>query len=116
MDDCHLGSKIRQVMRFLYRCVAAADHDQLLVAIEKSVTGRAGRDTESIECPFRGKAKPTGLGSRCDDERIGDVRVAGVTLESERASERSTEVMISYTTSVPTFSACCRICSMSQGP
>lgn len=36
-----------------------------------------------MSVPREGQA--SGLGSRCDDERIGDVRVAGVTLETERA-------------------------------
>ena len=49
MDQGDLGGKIGQVKRFFHRRIAAADHHDLLAAIEKPVAGRAGRNAKALE-------------------------------------------------------------------
>src|SRR3546814_14558135 len=43
VDQRHVVAVVGEVERFLDRGVAAADHDDLLAPLEKSVAGRTGR-------------------------------------------------------------------------
>ena len=49
MDDVTLAAMVGEVERLLDRGVAAADHDDVLAAIEEAVAGRAGGDAEAAE-------------------------------------------------------------------
>src|SRR5690242_20328886 len=54
VHDGHLRSEIGEKQRLLNRGIAAANHDDLLAAVEESVAGRARRDAKSLELLFRG--------------------------------------------------------------
>ena len=49
VDQRDLGGEVGQEQRLLDRRVAAADHHDLLAAVEEAVAGGAGRDAEALE-------------------------------------------------------------------
>ena len=54
VDDRDLAGKISEEQRFLDGGVAAADHQHVLVAIEKAIASGAGRNPEALELLFGG--------------------------------------------------------------
>ena len=84
MHDRHGRSKVGQEQRLLDRGVAAADHDDLLAAIEEPVAGRAGRDSEPLEFLFRRHAEPARLGAGGEDHRLGEIDIARIAGQPER--------------------------------
>ncbi len=76
-----LGGDIGQVQRLLDRGIAATDYSDLLVAIEKPVTGCAGADAPAHKGLFAGQAQVLGRGPGGDDERVA--AVAGAALEDK---------------------------------
>ena len=79
MHEDHFGRDVRQIEGLLDRGISPADHGDLLVAIEKTVAGGAGRDPAAAEGFLRGQAEIHGARARGDDECIAGVdgRVAG---------------------------------------
>ena len=55
-----------------------------LAAIEKSVAGGAGRDPIALELLLRRQLQPARLRAGRDDQRIGQIDVAGIAFEPER--------------------------------
>ena len=53
MDQGHLVGEVGEEQRFLHRGVAAADHRDLLAAVEEAVAGGAGRNAEALELALR---------------------------------------------------------------
>ena len=52
VDQGDLGSEVGQEQRLFDGCVAAANHDDFLSAIEKPVAGGAGRHAKAFEFLF----------------------------------------------------------------
>ena len=73
VDQRHLGGEVGQEQRLFDGGVAAADHDDLLSAIEEAVAGGAGGDAEALELLFRWQAQPFGARAGGKDHRIGGV-------------------------------------------
>ena len=80
-----LGREIGEEQRFFSRGVAAADHGDFFLAIEKAVAGRAGRDPESTHRRFARHVQPARLCARGDDHRLPDIGRAGIALGDEGA-------------------------------
>ncbi len=85
MHQGDLGGKIGQEQRFLDRGVAAADHENLLAAVEEPVAGGASGDAEALEGFLGGEAEPAGLGAGGEDDRVGEIHFAGVAGDAERS-------------------------------
>jgi hypothetical protein len=77
-------AKLVEEQRLLDGGVAAADHHNFLVAIEEPVAGRAGGHAIALEFLFRGQIEPARLRAGCDDQRVGEVDVAGIADQPER--------------------------------
>ena len=73
MDDGDLLRDIRQVQRFFDCGVAAADHRDILLLVEKAVAGRAGRHALAHEQFFRGQAQVLRRCAGRDDQRVACV-------------------------------------------
>src|SRR5450759_5704864 len=78
MHNGHLRGEVGEKQRFLDRGVAAADHDDLLAAIEKSVAGRAGRHAKALEFLFRWRAEPARLRAGGKNDGFREIDVAAV--------------------------------------
>src|SRR5690606_1516764 len=85
VNDRALGSKVGEENRFLASRVAAANQQDFLAAVEKAVTGGASRYAKALEMLLGGQAKPLRLRARRDDEGVGGVERAAVTLQLEGA-------------------------------
>ena len=82
VHDRDLGRELRQEERLLHRRVAAADDDDLALAVEGAVAGRAVRDAPSVEGALRLEPELAGRCPGRDDHRLGQVLVvADVHLE-----------------------------------
>ena len=80
-----LRGEVGQEQRFLDRGVAAADHDDFLAAVEEAVAGGAGGDAVALELLLGRKVEPARLRAGRDDQRVGEIDVAGIAVEPERA-------------------------------
>ena len=69
VDHRHFAGEIGEEQRFFDGRVAAADDQNLLVAIEKAIAGGAGRNAEALELLLGRKVQPLGLGAGADDQR-----------------------------------------------
>src|SRR6202023_1431982 len=78
VDQGDAGSVVGEVERLLDRGVAAADHHDLAAAEEEAIAGGAGRDAEAAKFLLAGDAEPARLRAGTDDDRVGDIDVAGV--------------------------------------
>ncbi len=85
MDQRDLRGEVGQEQRLFDRGVAAADHHDLLAAIEEPVAGGAGRDAEALEMLFAGQTQPFRLRPGGQDHGIGGVDRAAVGLRGEGA-------------------------------
>jgi len=83
MDHRDLAGDVGQVERLLDRGVAAADHADVLVAVEEAVAGGAGRHALAHEGLLRGQAQVLGRGAGGDDQRIAGV-LAGIADQPQR--------------------------------
>jgi len=81
----HAIGEVGEEQRFLDRGVAAADHHNLLAAIEEAVAGRASGDAEALEGFLRRQAEPARLRAGGEDHGVGEIDVAGIAGEAERA-------------------------------
>ena len=88
VDQGHVMAVVGHVERFLDRGIAAADHRDLLAAIEEAVAGRAGRSALALHMLFGRQAEPLGLGAGGDDQRVGMIFGAAVALQHERAARQ----------------------------
>jgi hypothetical protein len=79
-----LEAKFVRNSAVLDRGVAAADHQDLFVAIEEAVAGGAGGDAVTLELLLGRQFQPAGLRAGGDDHGIGDIVVAGIALQPER--------------------------------
>src|SRR5205823_5138898 len=70
MHHGNVGSDIRQIQGLLHRRVATADHSHRLSFIEKTITGRARRDTASSINLFGRQAEILGRGAGSNDQRL----------------------------------------------
>ena len=84
MDQGDMGGDIRKVQGFLDGRVAATDDGDLLVAIEKAVTGRARRDTFSLVLLFRWEPEVSGGSAGGDNQGVAGVN-GGIAGEAEWA-------------------------------
>ena len=82
MDEGDLPGDVGKVQRFLDRGIAAADHCDLLVAVEEAVAGGAGGYAAAGELLLRGQAQVLGRRAGGDDQRIAAV-FAAVTDQAE---------------------------------
>ena len=78
VHDRDLGGEIGQEQRLLDRGIAAADHDHFLVAVEEAVAGGAGRHAVALELLLRRQIEPARLRAGGDDQRVGEIDVAGI--------------------------------------
>ena len=85
MHQRHRRGMVGEIERFLDRGVAAADHDDVLVAIEEAVAGGAGRDAEALELFFGRQAEPARLGAGGENDHFGEIDVAGIAGDAEGA-------------------------------
>jgi hypothetical protein len=81
VDQVHAAAHARQEGRLLHRRVAAADHHDVLVAVERAVAGRAGRHAAAAEAQalLVRQAEPLRRRAGGDDQRVAGVdrRLAG---------------------------------------
>ena len=84
MHQRHLGGEIGEEQRLLDRGIAAADHQDFLAAIEEAVAGGAGRHAVAAEFLLRRQIEPARLRAGREDQRVGEVDVAGIAVEPER--------------------------------
>jgi hypothetical protein len=84
MDDGDLGGEVGEEQRLLDSGVAAADHQDLLAAVEEAVAGGAGGDAKALELLLGRQAEPARLGAGGDDDGIGGVAGAAVGGQNER--------------------------------
>ncbi len=80
--------EIGQEQRFLDRGIAAADHEHFLVAIEEAVAGGAGGNAIAAEFLFAGQIEPARLRAGRKDQRVGEIDIAGIAIEPERAARQ----------------------------
>ena len=73
VNQMNLGAEIAQIEGFFYCGVAAAYHRDLLIAIEKPVTGGAGTDAFAHKGGFGGEAEVLSRSARGNDECIAGV-------------------------------------------
>ena len=79
-----LGGEIGQEQRFLDRGIAAADHQHFFAAIEEAVAGGAGGHAIAAEFLLRRQIEPARLRAGGEDERLGDIDLAGIAFDAER--------------------------------
>ena len=84
VHDRHLGGEIGEEQRLFDRGIAAADHDDFLVAVEEAVAGRAGRHAVALELLLGGQIEPARLRAGRDDQGVGEIDVAGIAGQPER--------------------------------
>ncbi len=84
VDKMHLRGDVGQVQCLFHRGVAAADHRDLLVAIEETIAGSAGRDAAALKGLFRRQPQVTGRGAGGDNQRVAGI-YAVITGEGEGA-------------------------------
>ena len=86
MDQGDVGRMVGQVQRLLDRGIAAADHRDLLAAIEESVAGRTGADALALQRLLAVEAQPLRLRAGRDHQHLALVHVAAVAGQAERAA------------------------------
>src|SRR5207248_9529596 len=84
VHDGYMRCEVGEKQRFLDRGVAAADHHDLLAAIEKSIAGRAGRHAKALEFLLRRRAKPARLRAGGENDGLGEIHIAAVAGLAER--------------------------------
>ena len=95
MHDGHARREIGEEQRFLDRGVTAADHDDVLSAIEEAVARRAGRDAAAHKCLLGRQAEPSRLRAGREHHGFGEIHRAGIQRQPERplrAVERGHDV------------------------
>ena len=85
MHQRHLGGEIGEEQRLLDRGIAAADHQHFLAAIEEAVAGGAGGDAVAAEFLLARQIEPARLGAGRENQRLGEIDVAGIAFDAERA-------------------------------
>ena len=88
VDQRHIVAMVGQVKRLLHRGVAAADHHDLLAAIEEAVARRAGRNALAAQLLLARNAEPFRLRAGRDHQRFGHIDVAAVAGQLERAARQ----------------------------
>src|SRR5215471_2990891 len=83
MHQRYLGRKIGEKQRLLNGSIAAADHQNLLAAIEKAVTGGAGGNAIATKFLLRRQIEPARLGAGGQNERVGEINVARLAFDAE---------------------------------
>src|SRR5262245_14454991 len=78
------GGEIGEKQRLFDGGIASADHDHLFAAIEKAIAGGAGGDAIALEFLLGRQLQPARLRPGGDDHAVGEIAVAGITLEPER--------------------------------
>src|SRR5262245_13634762 len=68
MYQRHLGAEAREKVRLLHGRIAAANHHNLLAAVEKSIAGGAGAHAVSDQLLLVGKSQPARGRARRDDQ------------------------------------------------
>ena len=79
-----LGCEIGQEQRLLDRGIAATDHQHLFAAIEEAVAGGAGGHAVAAEFLLRRQIEPARLRAGGEDQRLGDIDLAGIAFDAER--------------------------------
>ena len=82
MYDRDPFGKVGQEDRFFDGRVAAADDDDLFVAIKESITGGAGRNAMTLEVLFGWQTQPAGLGAGTYDQAVAGEGIAGIAGQS----------------------------------
>ena len=67
----HFVAQRRQIGRLFTGGIAAADYDDILFAVEKTVAGRAGRNTHALVTLFRSETEILSRRTGGDNQRIG---------------------------------------------
>jgi len=76
VDDGDLARESGEKGGLLHRRVTATDHDNLLVAEESAVTGRAAGDPSTLVLVLALDAEPDGLRTGADDDSLGSELLA----------------------------------------
>ena len=76
----HFRRMVREIKSFLNCGVAAANYDDLLTAVEETITYSASRDAVARVLGFTGVAEPFCLGTGGNDQRVCKIDVTGVAL------------------------------------
>ena len=84
VNDSDTLGEVGEVERLFDRRIAAADHRDILAAIEEAVASSAGRHAEAHEGLLRRDAQPLGLRAGGDYQRIRGVDRAGIASGTER--------------------------------
>ena len=88
MHQRDLGGEIGEKQRLLDRGIAAADHQHLLAAIEKSIAGGAGGDAIAAEFLLAGQIEPARLRAGRQNQRLGEIDIAGIAVEPKRPARQ----------------------------
>ena len=83
MNQRHFIGDIGEIKRFLDSCIAAANDGDFLSTVEKTVAGRAGGNTFSLEGFLRGQAQVHGAGARRNNQGVSRINAA-VAFKPER--------------------------------
>src|SRR3546814_1306669 len=105
MDQRDVGRMVGKVQRLLDRGIAAADHRDLLAAIEEAVARRAGGNPFALHRFLAVEPQPFGLRAGGDDEHVAFVHVAAVAGQPERtrSEEHTSELKSLMRTSYAGF-------------
>ena len=76
----HLAGEVGQEQRLFHGGIAAADHHDLLAAVEEAVAGGASRDAEALVGLLGLETQPLGARAGGKDHRIGGVGRAAVAM------------------------------------
>ena len=106
MHQIDLAGDVGQVQRFFHSGIAAADHGHILILVEETIAGGAGRHAAAFEGVFGRNAQIFSGSARCNDERIAGV-FAGITHQPERALRQVGGMnMVKHGFGIETLSMC----------
>ena len=72
----HLGGDVGEIERFFDGGVTTTDDNDFLIAIEKAIAGRAGRNPLAHKLLLGGQTQVTRTGTGGDNERIAGINAA----------------------------------------
>src|SRR5262245_47950598 len=85
VHDRDARSEIGEEQRLLDRGIAAADHQHVIAPIEEAIAGGASGYAIALEFLLGRQVEPARLGTGRNNHAVGEVVIAGIAIDSERA-------------------------------